>query len=262
MGARPIVGTLDDAALLATATQNADAFINAASADHLGAITTIAKAAADAGKRVIHTSGSSIVGTRAGGEVTENIFDETTAFTPSPASAARVALNEAFLTTAVTGVHPIIICPALIYGAGRGLQPDSMQAPWLIELARRSGVARHVGPGENIWSNVHIDDLVTLYILALGNAPPGAFYFAENGENSMREVCAAISRMLGLDGRTEGMTADEAASVWGDGPANATMGSNSRVRAVRARAELGWTPTSPSLIEEIATGVYRKSGGV
>ncbi|MDH3451830.1 MAG: hypothetical protein OEN20_05370 [Gammaproteobacteria bacterium] len=39
-----------------------------------------------------------------------------------------------------------------------------------------------------------MDDLVTPYTLALEKAPAGAFYYAENGENSMREVCQAMSR--------------------------------------------------------------------
>ena len=103
---------------------------------------------------------------------------------------------------------------------------------------------------------MHIDDLVTLYALALEKAPAGAFYFAENGENSMREVCEAVSRMLGFGGRTQAMPVEEAAAVWGEGAANDTMGSNSRVRAKRARAELGWRPHGPSLIEEIERGCY------
>jgi nucleoside-diphosphate-sugar epimerase len=103
---------------------------------------------------------------------------------------------------------------------------------------------------------VHIDDLVRLYLAALERAPAGAFYFAENGESSMREACEAISRMLGFGGRTQGMTVEEAASEWGDGPANDTMGSNSRVRAKRARAELGWRPARRALIDEIERGCY------
>ena len=43
---------------------------------------------------------------------------------------------------------------------------------------------------------------------------------------------------------------------WGEGPARNSMGSNSRVRAVRAREELGWSPSRQSLIEEIETGCY------
>ena len=60
--------------------------------------------------------------------------------------------------------------------------------PLLIKLAKKRGNAAHAGPGENIWSNVHIDDLVPLYALAIDKAPAGSFYFAENGENSMREA--------------------------------------------------------------------------
>ena len=121
---------------------------------------------------------------------------------------------------------------------------------------------KHVGRGENVWSNVHVNDLVELYRLALENAPAGAFYYAENGENSMREVCEAIGRMLGVGERTVAMSTQEAAAVWGDGPANDTMGSNSRVRAVRAHEELGWSPRGPSLIEEIERGCYVGSSGV
>jgi hypothetical protein len=52
------------------------------------------------------------------------------------------------------------------------------------------------------------------------------------------------------------MTVEDAASEWGEGPANDTMGSNSRVRAKRARAELGWTPAERPLIAEIENGCY------
>jgi hypothetical protein len=37
------------------------------------------------------------------------------------------------------------------------------------------------------------------------------------------------------------------------------MGSNSRVRAVRARRELGWAPHRPSLLEDIEHGSYREA---
>ena len=62
--------------------------------------------------------------------------------------------------------------------------------------------------------------------------------------------------MLGQDGRTEAITLEQAAAEWGEGPAHDTMGSNSRVRATRARKELGWAPGAPSLLEEIERGCY------
>jgi hypothetical protein len=52
------------------------------------------------------------------------------------------------------------------------------------------------------------------------------------------------------------MSMAEATAEWGEGLAEDTMASNSRVRAVRAR-QLGWKPKAPSLIEEIERGCYR-----
>ena len=57
----------------------------------------------------------------------------------------------------------------------------------------------------------------------------------------MREVCEAINRMLGYAGPPTAMSMEEAAAEWGEGTAEDTMASNSRVRAVRAR-QLGWKP--------------------
>ena len=258
-GVEPILGTLEDDAILETAAANSDVVVNAANADHEGAAKALLRAMAGTGKTLIHTSGSSVVGTQAGGHKVDDIYDEDTAFTPSPGRAARVALNEFIVSQKSHGIRTIIICPSLIYGLGRGATEHSMQVPWLIEVARKHGVAKHYGPGENIWSNVHIDDLVNLYLLAFDRAPAGAFYYAENGENSMKELCAAISRMLGLSGEPQAMSLEEAAAEWGEGAAQNTMGSNSRVRAVRARRELGWTPTAPSVIAEIEHGCYAVS---
>src|SRR5258708_15207736 len=42
--------------------------------------------------------------------------------------------------------------------------PNSVQVPRLIELAKKHGVARHVGRGLNVWSHVHIDDVVDMHM--------------------------------------------------------------------------------------------------
>jgi len=88
-----------------------------------------------------------------------------------------------------------------------------------LSSRKNAAGATHAGAGENVWSNVHIDDLVALYVLAIESAPPGAFLFAENGENSMREVCEAINRMLGYAGPPSAMSMEEAAAEWGEGTA-------------------------------------------
>lgn len=257
-GIEPVMGALDDAAVLAQAAKAADVVVNAASADHKGAVTALLDALAGSGKPFVHTSGSSVIGTRSKGQRSDAVFDEDTPFTPSPARVARAALNELILSYRDKGCRPVIICPSLIYGIGHGAGRDSVQVPLLIKLAKKRGNAAHAGPGENIWSNVHIDDLVTLYALAIEKAQAGAFFFAENGENAMRELCEAINRMLGFAGMPTAMSMQEAAAEWGEGTAEDTMASNSRVRAKRARQEFVWKPKAQSLIEEIEQGCYRE----
>ncbi len=257
-GIESVTGTLDDSALISRMAAETDATVNAANADHVGTAEAIIEGLSGSGKLLLHTSGSSIVGKRDRGERSDDIFDESSGFEPSPARAARVALNDRILASSDSNIRSVIVCPTLIYGEGRGVNPHSIQVPWLIKLAREDGAAKHIGSGGNIWSNVHIDDLADLYMLAFDKAPAGSFYYAENGENSMLEVCQAISRMLGYGGETETMSVDYAAEQWGEGPANDTMGSNSRVRAVRAREDLGWSPSAPSLIEEIESGCYAR----
>ncbi|NOJ50862.1 NAD-dependent epimerase/dehydratase family protein, partial [Bradyrhizobium archetypum] len=140
-GIEPLMGTLDDADVLARAAREADVVVNAASADHKGAVVAMLDALAGSGKPFIHTSGSSIVGTRARGERSDNIFDEDTPITPSPARVARVALNEFILGFKEKGCRPVIICPSLIYGVGHGAGRDSVQVPLLIKLAKKRGNA-------------------------------------------------------------------------------------------------------------------------
>jgi len=255
-GIVPVPGSLADADVLRGAAAKADAVINAANSDHREAADALLAGLAGTEKTFIQTSGTSIVADLADGEREGEVYDESTPVRPLPLRAGRVAVNDAVRAAAKRGVRAIVLCPSLIYGVGRGVHRHSMQVPRLIELARKYRVGRHVGPGRNIWSNVHIDDLVTLYLLALEKAPAGAFYYAENGERSMHDTAAAIGAMLGHGERTEPMTVAEAVAEWGESTARYSMGSNSRVRAVRAREELGWSPSAPSLLHEIRQGCY------
>jgi nucleoside-diphosphate-sugar epimerase len=249
---------LADSTVLEQAARDADVVINAANSDNRDTVDSFLNVMRSCEKTFIQSSGTSIVADLADGQHPGKIYEDDTPVTPLTLRAGRVALNNAVLAASGAGLRTIVICPSLIYGTGLGASAHSMQVPWMIELAKKYGVGRHIGPGENIWSNVHINDLVDLYLLAIQKAPAGAFYYAENGENSMRELAQAVSRMLGYGGRTEEMSVEEAIGEWGEGGARYTMGSNSRVRAVRARQELGWSPSAPSLIDEVEHGCYKR----
>jgi nucleoside-diphosphate-sugar epimerase len=252
-GIIPVIGELDDLQLLARSVREADVTVNTANADHAASALAMIDALAGSGKAFVHTSGSSLIGDDARGlHVSNHVFDEDTPFVVEPLKLPRHALNLSILEGVRLGVRAVVVCPALIYGEGAGLQRDSIQIPFLVREARASGVVRVVGNGSNRWSTVHVADLADLYAAAVDRAPAGAFYFAENGESSFAEIGQAISSRLKL-GPVEPWPAEEAASLWGEGRAYYTFGSNSRVRAKRARLELGWQPGHDSALSWIRT---------
>jgi nucleoside-diphosphate-sugar epimerase len=247
-GIEPVIGSLDDAALLQAEAQAADAVINAASSDHRGAVETLIAALAGSGKVLIHSSGSSIVADLAMGEPSDQIFDEATPITPLAEKAARLAIDRLVLDA--PGVRSVVVCNAMIYGHALGPPAQSVQIPALTRQAKTSGVARFIGRGLNRWSNVHIADVAALYVLALAKAPARTFMYVESGEEALGEIANAIAAKLGL-GAAQSWSADEAIAAWGRNIAMFSLGSNSRVRG-KAAAALGWSPAHRSITRWIA----------
>jgi nucleoside-diphosphate-sugar epimerase len=172
-------------------------------------------------------------------------------------------------------IKTAIVCPPTIYGIGRG--PDNKRSHQIPELARatlQKGQGIQVGDGKAFWSNVHVHDLSDLYLKLVENAASGeslaewpgkpalwgseAYYFSENGEHVWGEAggwIAAEAKKQGYISRDEvkSVTADEAGEMTMYG--QAIWGMNSRSRAKRARAVLGWKPAAPSLKDEIKAAV-------
>lgn len=251
-GIEPVMGTLDNSDLLIKLARSSDAVINTANADHLGSVQALLEGLKGSGKPLLHTSGSSVVGDDArGGWCSADVFDEQTPLVINPLKQARRDIDCLVLAGVNDGVRSAVICPSLIYGVGKGFNPLSVQIPFLVSNAQEKGVVEIVGKGLNVWSNVHIDDVASLYQLVLEKGPGGGFYFAENGEASYIELATALSARLGLLG-VEHLEPEAAAERWGVARAYFSFGSNSRVRARRAREELDWKPEHASVIEWIS----------
>ena len=248
-GIDPVLGTLDDSEIITNAAHEADAVIHAASADHPGSVVTLIAALERTGKTLICTTGSGIVADSAAGEYASSVvFTEDSYFEPVPFRRPRVTMNRLVREAAIDkGIRSIVICPSMIYGKGRGLQPDSDQLPKLIALSEHVGAGVYFGKGLNRYSNVHIDDLVDLYLLALEKAPGGSFFFVENGHASFKEIAEMISRSFGLGGKTVSLSVEDVVRQYGDAGRYGVT-SNSLVSAVNAR-RLGWSPKAPSLFE-------------
>jgi nucleoside-diphosphate-sugar epimerase len=258
-GIEPVMGELNAYTPFIEVTKRVDAVINAANSDNAFVAHALLDGLKGTGKTLIQTSGSSVVGAYDNGETSNDTFDEDTPFTPQPEKSMRVAIDNQVLAAAKDGLRTIVIRPTLIYGRGIGVSSTSVQLPKLIDVAKKHGVARHVGPGLNIWGHVHIADVVSLYLLALEKAKGGSLFYAENGEANFKSVTQSIGRMLGLGDTTKDWPIGEAVEGLGPG-AYLSFGSNSRVRGKRSR-ELGWVPKEGTLFDEIERGVYKEVYG-
>ena len=257
-GIEVIRGDLSAHGIVRNAARGADAVINCANAEDPFVVAAIIEGLAGSGKAFLHTSGTSVVGDKAGGKFSPKIYHEDTPLDPLPEKIQRVAVHRSVLASAAEGVRSVVLCPSLIYGKGRGANPDSIQVPTLIRQAIKSGVPRHVGAGENIWSTVHIEDVASAYLLALEAARAGSFFFIENGEASLKSIVASIARLLGGKRAAEGWSIDEAIAEWGPMAVWFSLGGNSRVNADKARRMLGWKPRGAELFHEIEQGWYRR----
>lgn len=256
-GIAALRGDLGSHSVVRDAARAADAVVNCANADDPFVTAAILEGLAGSGKTLLHTSGSSIVGDKLAGKLSPRVFHEDTPYEPQPEKIQRVAVQRTVLAAAAQGIRSAVLCPTLIYGEGRGANPDSIQIPTLIRQAVKSGVPRYVGAGENVWSTVHIEDVCDAYLLALEAAPAGSFFYLEDGETSFKSIVEAIGRLLGGKA-AQGWGIDEAIAQWGPMAVWFSLGGNSRVNADKARRMLGWKPKGAGLIEEIERGWYKR----
>ena len=128
--------------------------------------------------------------------------------------------------------------------------------PTLIGIARQTGVAAYVGEGHNRWPAVHRLDAARLFRLALERGAAGARYHGVGDEGvAMRDLAAVIGQHLGVPVGSK--TAEEAAAHFGwmarfvdmDAPASNAL----------TQQRLGWQPTQPGLLADLAQGHYFES---
>ena len=120
---------------------------------------------------------------------------------------------------------------------------------YAIEVAREKGVSAYVGDGANRWAAAHVSDVARLYRLALEKGQAGGRYHAV-GESGvpMREVAEAVGRRLNVPAVS--ITAEVAPAHFGFLAMFAGRDVPTSSRLTQER--LGWTPTGPGLVEDLA----------
>src|SRR5262249_10849541 len=94
-----------------------------------------------------------------------------------------------------------------------------------------------------------------LYILAVERAAGATLLNASGGASvSMRELAAAVSCAMGLEGACEPWTLDAARAAFG--PRADLFAMNQQISGARAILQRGRTPRAPSLPHDVAFGSY------
>jgi nucleoside-diphosphate-sugar epimerase len=249
-GAHAVHGDVSDPASLANAAREADAVVyavqyNGADAFEVesAALKALAGALGSGEKTLVYTSGIWLYGSNY-----PAVADETAPHDPPPIVGKRAEL-EAIVFDA--GLRGIVIRPGCVYGAGGGIP-----AMW-AQSARTEGAARMVGDGSNHWIMVHLDDLATLYVHAIEQAPPkGDVYNASDDTRlTVREMAQAASRGQGKDGAVIAWPAAEARAALGTAFADALLLDQAATSA-KARRDLGWHPRSTTAADDLQGGSY------
>lgn len=255
-GADAVRGDLDDAGVLRAAVRDADGVVHlafrhdamqagdlAGAADtDLTALRTIADVLVGTDKPLVGTSGTGLLARAELGRTgTEQDW--------LPAG-YRIDAENFVVELADKGVRSSVVrLPAITHSP---LDHHSF-APALIAFARQNGFASYLGDGSNRWPAVHTLDAARLYRLALESAPAGTRLHAVADEGvEFRRIAEAIGRGLGVP--TRSITPEQAPEYVGflaqfvgmDSPASADL----------TRELLGWEPTHPGLLEDLADGFY------
>jgi len=124
----------------------------------------------------------------------------------------------------------------------------------IAAVAREKGVSGYPGDGTNRWSAVHRLDAARMVALGLEKAPAGArlHAVAEQGVRT-REIADAIGRTFNLP--VTSINPDDVGDHFGW--VGAFFAMDLTATSTATRNLLGWTPTGPTLIEDLDTGAYR-----
>jgi nucleoside-diphosphate-sugar epimerase len=206
------------------------------------AIEALGSAIEGSDKLLLVTSGTGIASSGPGNLATENDLPVSSEVFP------RAATEEASASVAARGARVAVVRLSQVHDpVKQGL------VTYAIQLARAKGVAAYVGDGLNRWPAAHRVDTARLYRLALEKNEAGVRYnaVAEEGVR-VRDIAEAIGR--GLKVPVVSIAPEKTAEHFGW--LAHFVGWDSPASSKQTRESLGWNPTGPELLTDLANMRY------
>ena len=153
-----------------------------------------------------------------------------------------------------TGLRGVVIVSGVAYGDGGGGIPGLL----LGSPRDDDGNLIMLGTGQQHWSTVHVADLADFFRRVLEDDSARGYYVIGDGLNpTVAELTEAAAVAVGAPGAVPGSD-DEARARLGDYFAEVLL-LDQGTDAAKARAELGWSPSHPGLVDEFRNGSYRNA---
>ncbi|NHC43739.1 NAD-dependent epimerase/dehydratase family protein [Motilibacter aurantiacus] len=252
-GAKPLLTDITDTEAVRAALAGVDAAVHTASpGDATSAdvdravVSAVTGAFAGTDRPYLHTGGVWVYGS--GAALTED-----SPLAPPRLTAWRPAVERSLLDA--PGLRAGVIAPAIVYGEGAGIPALLAGSPRTAE-----GALVAIGPGTQHWTTVHVEDLADLYVAALAALRPGDYYIGASGSSpTVNEMLAAVARGAGLPGTVVAEDVEATQQRLGELFAEALL-LDQQASGAKARTELSWSPSRPSLLEELESGSYRAQG--
>lgn len=253
MGVSPVLGNLEDFALLEDCVRNADGVIHTAISHtsdmekiDVSAVQAMLNGLEGSGKPFMYTSGTLIYN-----DTFQKVVDEESDVNPLPFLQWKANMEQQVLKAAKRDIRTIVIRPTLVYGRGGGLVQATIRRTKLTQSAH------YIHDGQNAWSTIDVDDLADLYVRAYSRALPGTLFNAASKELiTTKELMTSIGKIAG-GVQVGSWTYEDAVNAMG--PAAWGSSINQRISGLRAERELQWKPIAHSILKEIEEGSYQTS---
>ncbi|MEO3752781.1 SDR family oxidoreductase [Streptomyces sp. B6B3] len=252
-GAAAHGGDLDDLDSLAAGAASADGVIHLAFKHDFTDYAGAGRAERAAVQRMLDTLQGTdrpfLLASGLASDITGRPLTEDDAAPYHGADSMRGGSENLALEYADRGVRPVALrFAASVHGTG-----DPGFVATLARIAGERGVAGYLGDGSNRWPAVHRSDAARMVRLALERAPAGArlHAVAEPGLPS-RDIAGALADHLNLP--TASIAPEDAEAHFGWLAHFWSM--DITAANARTRSLLGWSPTGPTLLDDIAAGAY------
>ena len=177
--------------------------------------------------------------------------DGVSPFNAPPLVAWKEAIERRVL--GASNMRGVVIVSGTAYGDGGG------GIPGVLLGSPRDGKGNLVmiGTGQQHWATVHVADLADFFRRVLESGSAHGYYVIGNGSRAtLAELTEAAAVALGAPGAVPG-SEDEARARLGDYLAEVLL-LDQGTDAAKARADLGWSPSHLSLVDEFRHGNYRQ----